>query len=109
MLVNGKQNQAYTIAFDDLSGALNLSDADSAVKLFVVTQVTGGQLFNGSTQIVSHSTAPNELPVPLLNARFRKGESLVFVPDVYTVGVQEIFQVRGYDEKELLEQCGSAG
>ncbi|NBX18309.1 MAG: hypothetical protein EBR09_13180, partial [Proteobacteria bacterium] len=101
MATLGKQNQAYSIAFDDLANALNLTDADSAVKLFVVTQVTGGQLFNGATQIVPHATAPNEVPAPLLNARFRKGESLVFVPDVYTVGVQEIFQVRGYDEKSF--------
>ncbi|NDF51077.1 MAG: hypothetical protein EB116_13495, partial [Betaproteobacteria bacterium] len=93
----GTQKQAFTISYSTLATALTLADADSATKMFVITNISGGQLFNGSTLVTSHGTAPNQTPTPVSSTRLLVGETLTFIPDAATVGLTEIFQVRGYD------------
>ncbi|NBO39296.1 hypothetical protein EBU99_12020, partial [bacterium] len=93
----GKQKQAYTISYGTLASALTLADADSATKMFVITNISAGQLFNGATLVTAHATAPNQTPTPVSSTRLLVGETLTFIPDAATVGLTEIFQVRGYD------------
>ena len=79
------------------AGVLNLQDSDSATKMFVITNISAGTLYDGGTLVTAHTTAPNQTPVPLNSTRVLAGETLTFVPSAATVGVTEIFRIRGYD------------
>ncbi|NDF51078.1 MAG: hypothetical protein EB116_13500, partial [Betaproteobacteria bacterium] len=65
----GTQKQAYTISYSSLATALTLADADSATKMFVITNISGGQLYNGATLVTAHTTAPNQTPTPVSSTR----------------------------------------
>ena len=95
----GTQKQAYTLSYSTLAaaGVLNLQDTDSATKMFVITNISGGTLFNGATTVTAHTTAPNATPAPASTSRLLVGESLTFIPNAATVGATEILRIRGYD------------